>query len=152
MNCTDLNVSVAGKPDLVSILDLLVLVNLPHEGVEEHLDGFIVAKNGDGRLAGTIGLERHGSVGLLRSAAVTPDMQKCGVGACLTSALLERAANDGVEKIVLLTSTARDFFAGRFGFAECERREFNEQLGDSEEWNLPRCSTAVCMSLDLHGK
>ena len=149
MDCSNLHISVAGKRDVVPILDLLALVNLPHEGVEEHLDGFIVAKNSDGRLAGTIGLERYGSVGLLRSAAVMPGMQKCGVGACLTSALLERAAGDGVEKVVLLTSTARDFFAGKFGFVECERRQFDEQLGHSDEWNLPRCSTAVCMSLDL---
>ncbi|MBV9956834.1 MAG: GNAT family N-acetyltransferase, partial [Acidobacteria bacterium] len=118
MSCENIRISNASPPDLSAILELLSAVDLPHEGVAEHLAGFIIARDDEGRLLGTIGLERHGSTGLLRSAAVAPALQHSGVGSFLTTALLERAAADGVEKVVLLTSTARDFFARRFGFSE----------------------------------
>lgn len=86
---------------------------------------------------GTVGLERYGQVGLLRSAAVAPELQHSGIGSCLTAALLERAANDRVEKVVLLTLTARDFFARRFGFSEATRSDYDKQLGASSEWKMP---------------
>lgn len=145
----DMNVSDASPSDLDDILTLLTAVNLPHEGVAEHLSGFLIVRDGEGRLLGTVGLERYGSTGLLRSAAVAPDIQHSGVGTCLTATLLERAAMDGVEKVVLLTATARDFFAHRFGFSEASRSDYDEQLSASAEWRLPRCSSAVCMSLAL---
>lgn len=63
--------------------------------------------------------------------------------------LLERATNKGVERVVLLTSMASDFFARRFGFSETLRIVFDKELAASSEWNLPRCSSAICMSLDL---
>lgn len=151
MTCEDLKITPAGRSDLDDILSLLTAADLPHEGVAEHLEGFLVARDPEGRLQGTVGLERHGEVGLLRSAAVSPGLQRSGMGSCLTSALLGRAAEDGVEKVVLLTSTARDFFARRFGFEEAERGEFDSRLSASPEWTLPRCSTAVCMALGLKG-
>jgi N-acetylglutamate synthase-like GNAT family acetyltransferase len=113
------------------------------------LGGFLVARDGEGRLTGMIGLERHGSVALLRSAAVAPSLQRSGLGSCLTSALLRSAEGNGVEKVVLLTTEARDFFARRFGFVEADRAEFDAQLSGSPEWRLPRCSTAVCMAMDV---
>ncbi len=149
MSCEGVSINPAARDDLGDILGLLSAVDLPHEGVAEHLGDFLVARDGEGRIIGSVGLERHGTTGLLRSAAVAPDLQGTGLGSCLTSAVLERAAQAGIEKVVLLTSTARDFFARRFGFAEADRGEFDRQLSGSPEWGLPRCSTAVCMALDL---
>lgn len=149
MDCEGIQIAPASADDLRDILDLLTEVNLPHDGVAENLSAFLVARNSESRLVGTIGLERHGNTALLRSAAVAPEYQKGGVGSHLTEHLLRRAMNDGVEKVVLLTTTASEFFARRFGFCETPRDSFEEQLAGSSEWNLPRCSTAVCMSLDL---
>jgi amino-acid N-acetyltransferase len=151
MVCESVQISNASPPELGEILALLSAVDLPHEGVAEHLAGFLVARDGEGRLLGTVGLERHGSTGLLRSAAVVAELQHSGVGSCLTAALLKRATEAGVEKVVLLTSTARDFFARRFGFSEAALSDYEEQLTASPEWKLPRCSSAVCLSLDLKG-
>ena len=86
---------------------------------------------------------------LARSAAVAPQYQGCGIGSRLTKRLLERATSDGVERVVLLTSTASEFFARHFGFCETPRSAFDSELAASSEWNLPRCSSAVCMSLAL---
>jgi amino-acid N-acetyltransferase len=150
MDCEEIKISAASSDDLTDILGLLSKVQLPHEGVAENMDAFLVARNMDARVVGTIGLECNGNTALLRSAAVAPEYQKTGLGSRLTEHLLQRAKNEGVEKVVLLTATASEFFARRFGFCETPRESFEEQLAGSSEWNLPRCSSAVCMSLDLN--
>jgi len=148
MNCENITITNASSDDLQAILDLLSQVQLPHDGVAENLSDFLVARD-ESRLIATIGIERHGDTALLRSAAVAPEYQGCGIGSRLTEHLLQRATNDGMERVVLLTTTATDFFARRFGFCETSRTIFDKELTASSEWNLPRCSSAVCMSLDL---
>lgn len=152
MNCEGVEISPASSFDLKDILELLSQVQLPHEGVAENVSGFLVARNEQSRLVGTIGLERYGNTALLRSAAVAPEYQKSGLGTRLTEDLLARATSDGVEKVLLLTTTASDFFARRFGFCRAPRGTYDERLAGSAEWNLPRCSSAVCMSLDLNSR
>jgi len=149
MNGEHFVITNASTSDLTDILHLLSQVQLPHEGVAESLDNFFVARDASSRLIATIGLERHGNTALLRSAAVAPQYQGCGIGSQLTRHLLEHATNDGVERVVLLTSTASEFFARNFGFCETPRTAFETELAASSEWNLPRCSRAVCMSLAL---
>src|SRR5215216_5056116 len=145
----NITISEASSDDLSDILNLLSQVQLPHDGVTDNVSAFLVARDESSRLIATIGLERHGNTALLRSAAVAPDYQGSGIGSRLTEQLLKRAANDNVERVVLLTSTAREFFARRFGFHETSRAIFDQELAESSEWNLPRCSSAVCMSLDI---
>jgi amino-acid N-acetyltransferase len=149
MNCENISITDASSADLKDVLDLLSLLQLPHDGVAENIGAFLVARDDSSRLVATIGLERHGDTALLRSAAVAPEYQGCGIGSQLTENLLQRAANNGLERVVLLTSTAKDFFARRFGFCETSRTVFEKELAGSSEWTLPRCSSAVCMSLDL---
>ncbi len=137
------------RAELPELLALLSEVDLPPDGVEEHLDGFMAALTAEGRIIGCIGLERYGRLGLLRSAVVAPVAQGTGLGLRLTSALLEGARADGVEEIVLLTTTARDFFGRKFAFEVAERGDYAEALACSSEWNLPRCTSAVLMRLSL---
>jgi len=148
MNCENIAITDASTDDLQAILDLLSQVQLPHDGVAENLSDFLVARD-ESQLIATIGIERHGDTALLRSAAVAPEYQGCGIGSRLTEHLLQRATKEGLERVVLLTTTASDFFARRFGFCETSRTAFDKELAASSEWNLPRCSSAVCMSLDL---
>jgi amino-acid N-acetyltransferase len=152
MNCENITITNASTDDLRDILDLLSLVQLPHDGVAENVNDFLVARDESSRLIATIGLEHHGNTALLRSAAVAPAYQGCGIGSRLTEQLLERATNNGTERVVLLTSTASEFFARRFGFCETSRTAFDKELAASPEWNLPRCSSAVCMTLDLRNE
>ena len=152
MNCENLTITDASPKDLPDILDLLSQVQLPHDGVAENLGAFLVARDESSRLIATIGLEPHGNTALLRSAAVAPEYQGCGIGSRLTEHVLERATRNGVERVVLLTSTASEFFARRFGFCETSRSVFDKELAGSSEWNLPRCASAVCMSLELRNE
>jgi amino-acid N-acetyltransferase len=139
-----ITISKASDSDLEAIFELLATVQLPQEGVAEHLNGFLIARD-DNRLIGCAGLERYNGLGLLRSVAVSPDTQHSGLGSKLTAALLEDAAKSGINEVVLLTTTAQDFFARQFGFVEVQRAAYDERLAESAEWRLPRCASAVCM-------
>jgi N-acetylglutamate synthase-like GNAT family acetyltransferase len=140
-----IEIEKASQQDLPEILTLLESLNLPTEGVAENLVGFLTARSRDESLLGTIGLERHGRIGLLRSAAVAHDLQRSGLGSRLTVRLLEEAEKAGIEEVLLLTSTAREFFERRFGFEEVDRDHYAYDLSTSVEWNLPRCSSAVLL-------
>lgn len=134
--------------DLSAVLSLLEEVNLPTEGVAEHFADFFMARANE-RVVGCVGLEKYGNYGLLRSLAVAPDVQGQGVGVQLTSYLLAYAQTNTIHTIVLLTTTAADFFARHFGFASAERTLFDAVFATSPEWRLPRCASAVCLVRQL---
>ncbi len=142
-------ISKAEVSDLEEILSLLNTVDLPPDGVAEHLGGFLIARDNKGRLIGCAGIERHGRLGLLRSAAVTPELQRSGLGTRLTEAILQDAARQGISEALLLTTTARDFFEKKFGFSVTVREDYDERLAQSPEWRLPRCSSAALMKVDI---
>jgi hypothetical protein len=54
-----------------------------------------------------------------------------------------------VSEALLLTTTARDFFEKKFGFAVTVREDYDERLAQSPEWQLPRCSSAILMKIDI---
>jgi N-acetylglutamate synthase-like GNAT family acetyltransferase len=137
---------------LDDVLEILSRVNLPRDGVKEHFGGFLIARSGGGKILGCVGLERHGELGLLRSAAVLPEYQGQWIGNKLVQELLKRAASEGVTELVLLTTTAKEYFQNRFGFEEARRSGYEKRLANSPEWNLPRCSSAVFMTLKLKTK
>ncbi len=145
----ELTIRPATRLDLAEILSLVAAVDLPSDGIEQYLGGFLVARNKSGSLLGTIGMERHGLLGLLRSAAVLPDLQRSGLGTMLVSRLIADAAAAGISEILLLTSTARAFFEKHFGFSITSREEYDSAMSSSPEWSLPRCSSAVLMRLKL---
>jgi N-acetylglutamate synthase-like GNAT family acetyltransferase len=149
MDATQIMISRAEGSALEEIFSLLDTVDLPHDGVAEHLDDFLVARDGTGRLVGCAGLEQHGRIGLLRSVAVMPELQRSGLGTQLTEAILQVAARQGLNEALLLTTTARDFFEKKFGFAVAIREDYDERLAQSPEWRLPRCSSAVLMKVDI---
>src|SRR5262245_23667719 len=77
---------------LNDVLEILSQVNLPHAGVKEHFGGFLIARSG-AKILGCAGLERHGEIGLLRSAAVLSEYQGLSIGNKLVLELLKRAAS-----------------------------------------------------------
>jgi len=61
--------------------------------------------------SGIIGLQRFGTVGLLRSLVVRNTARSHGCGTALVEALEAKARQFGVENLYLLTETAEKFFA-----------------------------------------
>lgn len=149
---TAVTITRASAEDLGEVLSLLESLHLPTAGVADHFGDFFVARNKDGRVAGAIGLERYGTLGLLRSAAVAPRLQKSGVGSKLTRLLISFARAEGLTELVLFTPSARDFFA-RFGFVPANREDYSTQLKASSQWGDCSCrNSAVFMRLGLQSK
>lgn len=141
----DKTIRIAKRSELEEVLRLLESLDLPGDGVEEHLDEFLVAEE-KGRVLGAVGLEIYGSVGLLRSLAVEPTEQSGGLGSELVESLLERARDRNLEALYLLTTTADRYFP-RFGFEPIPRAEVDSRLGASKELQGACPQIAVCMRL-----
>ena len=134
----------ATSADLSAVESLLSASDLPLDGVRDNFSSFVVAE-ADGEIAGAIGLEEFGSVALLRSAVVSPERRGSGIGRRLVERLLERAADEGVEELYLLTTTAEEYFP-RFGFARTTRSAVPNALKASAEFQGACPDTAVVMT------
>jgi amino-acid N-acetyltransferase len=138
----------ATNSDFPAVEQLLLSSRLPIEGVRENFSGFVVAEEA-GTIAGAIGLERYGSAALLRSAVVSPANRGAGVGRQLVESLLQRAKEDGIDEVYLLTTTAEKYFP-RFGFARTTRAAVPQTVKESAEFRGACPDTAVVMRRPAH--
>jgi len=130
--------------DLSAVEDLLSASKLPLDGVKENFSNFVVAEDENG-IVGVIGLEKFGSVALLRSALVSPGHRGSGIGSQLVEHLLERAGDDGIDELYLLTTTAEKYFP-RFDFTPTTRSAVPDALKSSAEFQGACPDTAVVMT------
>lgn len=124
---------------------------LPLDGLHDQFgDAYAVAEC-EGQVIGVEGIEIHGEDGLLRSAVVIADWRGKGVGDALTRDRIEWARRRGLRSLYLLTTTAGDYFP-RFGFARANRDSAPPAVQRSREFAEACPSTALFMSLHLHGE
>jgi amino-acid N-acetyltransferase len=136
--------------DWPKIADLLAAADLPLAGAEAHLSDFFLAFRED-VLIGTAGLERYGATALLRSVFVASTERGHSLGQALVQRVLAYAASLEVRQVVLLTTTASNFFL-RFGFQPISRTEFPLTAQASVEFQEACSATATAMSLLLEEK
>jgi len=107
-------------PDRTDVLRILQLNNLPTADLSEmNMANFIECSVEDETLA-VVGIEVHGSDGLLRSLAVMPQAQGMGYGNALVEKIEALAKDRNVNTLYLLTETAEHFFK-RFGYEKIDR-------------------------------
>ena len=137
----------ATRHDWPKIAALLATADLPLAGADEHLPDFFLAFRED-LLVGTAGLERYGDTALLRSVAVASTERGQGLGQALVRQALAHAASLGLRQVVLLTTTAADFFP-RFGFEPINRAEVPLAVQASVEFQEACPASAAVLSLVL---
>jgi amino-acid N-acetyltransferase len=137
----------ATSNDLGAVESLLSASNLPLDGVKENFSTFVVAED-QGAIAGAIGLEKFGPVALLRSAVVSPEYRGTGVGSRLVEKVLERAEDEGIEELFLLTTTAENYFP-RFGFTRTARSAVPPAMKASAEFQGACPDSAAVMKRRL---
>ena len=137
----------ASRDDLDTILLLLREVELPVEGVKEHVQDFLIMMMDD-RVIGSAGLELYNENAVLRSVAVHPDFQGGGIGTTLTKATIDFAKQNRVKHIYLLTQTADSFFMKQ-GFERTDRGAVPKLIAESVEFSSVCPSSAICMVLHL---
>src|SRR6185295_2635315 len=138
-----MKVRSARYSDLPAVEELLGASELPIDGVRDHFANFVVAEE-EGTIAGAVGLEKYGTVALLRSAVVSPRYRSGGVGRRLVEQLLERAEEAGVDEVYLLTTTAEKYFP-KFGFTRTTRSAVPDPLKASAEFRGACPDTAIVM-------
>jgi len=139
----------AAGGDLPAILDLLTRSGLPDEDLDPGRATFLVAVL-DGKIVGTIALESYPPDGLLRSAAVDARSRGRGIGRSLVAEILVRARREGLDRVVLLTTTAEEFFR-EAGFRKVERESLGGPVVESGQFRGSRCASAVVMTIPAAG-
>lgn len=146
---SEATIRAAGASDLPAILALLEDAALPTDGIDGPGTDLLVAELG-GRIVGLAGLERYGETALLRSVAVARAARGRGLGALLSTRMLEAAALGGARAVYLLTTTAESYFP-RIGFRRVGRGAVPAAVRESVEFTTACPSTATAMVLELEG-
>lgn len=147
-----MNIRPATPQDEERIRDLLTQAHLPvldldQSALDQSRVEFLVAEGVDG-IAGAIGLQAFGNVGLLRSLVLSPSARGAGHGTALLGALESTARDHGVAELLLLTETATPFFS-KHGYAIADRGNAPESIQDTAEFRTLCPATATCMSKRL---
>ena len=133
----------AQREDLGRVLELLDRHGLPLEGAGGLGDTLVVARL-NGQIVGAAGLELYPDGALLRSVVVDASAQGQGLGHRLTEAALTLARDRGASVVLLLTTTAMQFFP-RFGFEPITRDDVPESVRQSVEFQSACPASAVVM-------
>ncbi|HYN08972.1 MAG TPA: arsenic resistance N-acetyltransferase ArsN2 [Vicinamibacterales bacterium] len=143
----DIVVERARPEDCDTIVELLKAEHLPPDGLLDHLDTTLVARQ-NGHIVGTAALEVYVDGALLRSVAVASALRGRGVGRDLTEAALAAARDLRVPALYLLTTTADNYFP-RFGFERITRAEVPASVQASVEFTSACPASAVVMRKQL---
>lgn len=144
---SDLSFRTPKQIDLIELRRFLESADLPTNDIENHLNNFILLFAGE-TLIGTAGMEIYSDKALLRSFAIIPAKQKNGLGTLLFRKILDKAELKNIRTLYLLTATAVDFFSS-LGFSSINRERIDYRVRQSTEFQLPQCSSAVCMKMDI---
>lgn len=136
-------IDIARVEEADDVLRLLADNRLPLEGLIDHLATTLVAKQG-GRIVGSAALEIYRDGALLRSVAVSAEMQGHGLGREMTSAALRLAHERNMPAVYLLTTTAEQYFV-RFGFEPITRSDVPATVQASVEFTSACPSSATVM-------
>ena len=91
--------------------ELLKQNSLPTEDISELTKLFAIVDNN--KVVGTVGIELYKNIGLLRSFAVNGNYRSKGLGTRLVNFIEGFAKRNGVQEMVLLTTTASEYFTKR---------------------------------------
>ena len=139
----------ARRSDMAAVRDALAKAGLEGEPArDDQFPGFFVLTNELG-VVGTVALDVHGDDAILRALAVHPDGRGAGYGWMLADCAIQQARWRGVRRIYLLTESASDFFAAKFGFRVVDRSTLSKQVAASETFSAPKGAGNVAMRLDL---
>jgi UDP-N-acetylmuramate: L-alanyl-gamma-D-glutamyl-meso-diaminopimelate ligase len=138
----------AQRADMAAVRALLGRVDLADEPArDEQYPAFIVLRNERGTV-GAVALEVFGDDAILRALAVDLESRGAGYGWMLAEMAVSQARHRGVRRIYLLTETASDFFAAKFGFRVVDRTTVSPQVAGSETF-AHATAGLVSMRLDL---
>lgn len=142
-----MTITQAAGADIPAIVQLLKANDLPVDDIVAGKQLFFIATN-NGQPIGAIGLETHGSDGLLRSLVVDGAWRNRSVGRTLYNTLVDECAQSNISRLYLLTRTAQPYFE-RLGWQTIDRNAAPVAVRSSAEFAHLCPASAVCMHLAL---
>jgi amino-acid N-acetyltransferase len=134
----------AAEADLVAIRVLLEQAGLPTSDLAASKPWFTVLWDG-GQIVAAGALQQFGSSALVRSLVVVGDRRAAGLGRIIVHELEKVARTARIGRLILLTQTAREFFA-RQGYRIIERSDAPRDVQGSEEFRSLCPASATCMT------
>ncbi len=134
--------------DLPSVRKLLELTELQYAELDVHVDDLLVVRDPTGAVVGCVSLELYDEAGLLRALATAPERRGEGLGWMLADAALGRARSRGCRRVYLITESASDFFAEKFGFRAVQLSMVDAAVVESTQFRSAS-PNATAMVLDL---
>ena len=144
----------AHRADFEPVKALLASVGLAEPARDVQMASFFTLRNETG-LGGVVALEVHGDDAILHSLAVDQQFRGAGYGWMLADVAVSQARWRGVRRIYLLTESASDFFAAKFGFRVVDRSTLSKPVANSETFqhigdpDRGKSAQLVAMRLDL---
>jgi N-acetylglutamate synthase-like GNAT family acetyltransferase len=131
-----------------AVRELLAAANLTESAADADFDSYYVLRNERG-VAGSVALDVLGEDAVLRALAVDPEARGAGYGWMLADMAVNQARWRGVKRIYLVTESASDFFAAKFGFRVVDRSTAGRKVASHETFARPQGAGLVAMRLDL---
>ena len=128
---------------LSEVMALLTLANLPVNDIGENVELFALETNE--QIIATVGLERNGRIGLLRSVSVLDSQKGKGYGLLIVQKLEKYAEEQGIKELYLLTTTAKEFFEKKLSYKVIERTDAPTEIQSSQQFASVCPSSAVVM-------
>lgn len=139
----NVNIQSAGQKDLAAVIELLSANHLPvSDLVQEDVQILIAYANEE--LVATIGLEKHGSTGLLRSLAVKETFRNKKLAERMLEVFYSLCQLENITDVYLLTSTAVNYFKDK-GFQKVAREMVPAVIKRTREFRSICPASAVVM-------
>lgn len=120
-------IRIAEEKDLLPVQRLVAKAGLSDQGIEHQINDFLVVENEKKQIIGTVGIERLGLDGLLRSLVMASESWNAKIGLNFLELALAFAKQRGVKTLYLLTNSSIPFFE-HIGFEEVKEEEIPEHL------------------------
>ena len=135
--------------DFDAAMGLLARCGLPVSDLgPEFMPDFVVAEAQE-RIVGTAGLQPFDLDGVLRSVAVEDGWRGAGLAARLVAAIERRAAQKGVQRLWLLTTSAPDYFS-RLGYRPAVRDEAPAAVRGCVQFASLCPASATCLAKTIN--
>jgi N-acetylglutamate synthase-like GNAT family acetyltransferase len=127
--------------------DLIDETGLVYPDLREHLHEILVLRDSSRHVVGCVAMEMYDDSGLLRALATSSSRRGEGLGWMLADAALGRARRRGARRVYLITESASDFFAEKFGFQTVDRELVDAAALESSQFELAPKGTAMVLDL-----
>ena len=127
VECMSIIIRKAEEKDLLFIQRLVAKAGLREDGIEWHIDRFLVVSNAEDQVIGTVGIEKYQTDGLLRSLVLDSPIWNARLSLEFLQLTLTYAKEQGIETVYLCSKGTNSLFH-QLGFRQVEEENIAEQV------------------------